>query len=147
MEIFNYQDEHAHISIHIDRSIIRNAKDEKDRITGINIMSNLVLFHYIGLDLDNSFEALSAVNSLLTIFKNRQFDQNSKRVACSITHDEQEIRMHAKKDSSQAGRLPRLELSIENEKHRISMSQVYIIQFAAALHKAMNWLAPYPDIV
>ena len=107
-----------------------------------SFISNEVYFSFHGLALDNSFIALSSLESLITIFVRGRFGQHNRRAQIKFMHNEKMFGMIAEKISQGKGRLPLLKLGLDNSNCHIILNETYAFQLASSIRKAENWLTP-----
>ncbi|MCC8195190.1 MAG: hypothetical protein LIP28_11155 [Deltaproteobacteria bacterium] len=111
-----------------------------------------VRFKLCGLDLSDSFSALSRVHSLVKLFVHRQFGIGDKSMVIAFpTPNDQELLLYCRvvpyKDAYEGMEIGWLTVR-DDERIRKShtMPIAYVHDFQSALHKAMGWISPGLDI-
>jgi hypothetical protein len=107
-----------------------------------------VKFQLCGLDLSNSFTALSTVHSLVKVFEHRQFGIGDKHMSMRFPlTDDEHLRLFCRL-VSYAERYDGLELGWTGRRNGEDISRShtfhigYVHAMRNALHRAMGWLSP-----
>lgn len=113
------------------------------------IAQRKVRFLLCGLDLSDSFEALSVVLALVKVFEQRQFGTGEKRLAMRFpTPNDRELQLHCAletyKKSYEGLQLGWAAGSGKAATH--SMHIGYVHHLRNALHRAMAWLSPEAQV-
>ena len=111
-----------------------------------------VRFKLCGLDLSNSFPALSRVHSLIKVFEHRQFGPGDKSMVITFpTPNDQELRLYCKVvpfknvyESLEIGWATVRDGEQIRKSH--TMPIAYVHDFRNALHKALSWLSPGTEV-
>lgn len=115
-------------------------------------LSRHVRFKLCGLDLSDSFEALSVALSLLKVFEHRQFVTGDKSMVMQYpTPNDPELRLFCVvqqyKEAYDGLRIDwmstRNDARIQKE-HTMHIG--YVHHFRNALHRAMSWLSPLTQV-
>lgn len=111
-----------------------------------------VHFKLCGLDLSNSFMALSRVLALVKVFEHRQFGSGDKDMALSFpTPNDKELCLYCRVVSyKNAYEGMEIGWHSKREDKQIHKSQAmpigYVHDFRSALHKAMGWISPGTEV-
>lgn len=141
LPLFSYHNEVGRVSLSIERSLSFEPTTVRKYGPKTPLSSNIVRFTFLELECDNSFTALSSIESLLTIFIRSQFGQNRRRAYAKVDGN---INAIAEKISFQDGRMPLLRLELEGGVMWLKLDMPLVHQFNHALRKAMNWVSPEP---
>ena len=111
-----------------------------------------VRFKLCGLDLSNSFPALSRTLALVKVFEHRQFGIGDKAMAMALpTPNEKSLRLYCRLVAyKQAYEGLEIGWASERDDKEAAKSHTmpigYVHDFRNALHKAMGWIAPGTEI-
>lgn len=115
----------------------------------LSIANKVVDFIFLGLDVSNSYVALSKVESLLKVFERGQFGPNCSVVKDDFEAELEDFEVSVKRVRLKVGQVKAMELKVDGDGYSqravLTMPQVY--QFHNALLKAMNWLMPEPALL
>ncbi|MFH1914412.1 MAG: hypothetical protein ABIK45_09085 [Pseudomonadota bacterium] len=143
MRLFNFYGKNGSIKIDIDRQIIfRNNTGNGLGSFRESIISNRVHLSYLGIDLYNSFPALSSLETLTTIYLRGRFGQHKSKAQITFEYEGKMLSMTAERISQGKGQIPLLKLGLNNSDRHIFLNEIYAIQMSSAIKKAENWLAP-----
>lgn len=111
-----------------------------------------VRFTLCGLDLSDSFSALSRIHSLMKVFEHRQFGTGDKSMVIAFpTPNDQELRFYCRmvpyKDAYEGMEIGWFTVrDSEQILKSHTMPIAYVHDFRNALHKAMGWLSPGTEV-
>lgn len=115
-------------------------------------LSRRVHFQLCGLNLPNSFSALSRVLALVKVLEHRQFGSKDKEMVLSFpTSNDNELRFYCRAvsykeayEGMEIGWLTERDGAEVRKSHKMSIG--YIHDFRNALHKAMGWISPGTEV-
>lgn len=115
----------------------------------LNIINKIVEFDFLGLNMDNSYPALSMVESLLKVFERGQFSQNTNGLREYVNIGSRGYDVWVKRVRMGKNGDKGVEFVVVGDSYqkniRLSVGQGY--QFHNALLKAMNWIHPEAELL
>ncbi|MFR6518574.1 MAG: hypothetical protein ACLUPV_04720 [Bilophila wadsworthia] len=115
-------------------------------------LSRCVHFKLCGLDLSNSFSAMSRVLALVKVFEHRQFGSEDNEMVLSFpTSNDSELRFYCRVvryksayEGMEIGWLTERDGEEIRKSHKMPIG--YVHDFRNALHKAMGWISPGTEV-
>jgi len=150
--LFDYEQDSSRTAIRIfARQTLFTRRVDYDPYKGGTI-SRHTRFTLCGLDLSDSFEALSVALSLVKVFEQRQFGTGDKKLAMRFpTPNDGELQLFCSLEAYnksyeglRLGWMTRKNGHIVQKTH--SMHIGYVHHLRNALHRAMSWISPETQV-
>lgn len=146
--LFDYEQSSSRTSIKISSRQTNFTRTVRNRDVKGSTLSRHVRFKLCGLDLSDSFEALSITLSLVKVFEHRQFGTGDKSMVMGYpTPEDFDLRLFCAvqpyKDSYEGLRIGWMtERRGRDVKREHVMNIGYVHCLRNALHRAVGWLSP-----
>ena len=153
VQLFEYIDNSGRTAVTLHARQLNFKKERQRTQEKGTILTRGVKFSLCTLDLDDSFEALSLLHSLLKVFEHRQFGSGQKKMVVAIPESagQKNMRMFCRVKAYQKTyeglELGYIDDTWGKESHYSQTFHIgYVHHLRNALHRAMGWLTPEPDI-